>query len=263
METNIINSDNRQYNILLVEDNKLNQMIATSFLDKFGYKITIAADGEQALRALEQQQFDLVFMDVQMPVMNGLEATRKIREEGSKVLDRRIPIIAMTANEKSEDREKCLEAGMDDYLSKPLQIKHLQEVISKIMSGKTRRDYNESTPDIESGKVRALLDIRKAFAYLSENEIFLGNLFNSFAESSVERKASLEKAIEARDLSAVTLQAHTLKSMAASIGAERLQDVCLQIEKAGRDKDYALARNLLPEFQTEFRKVSDIVSQIT
>ena len=119
------------YRILLAEDNITNQQVAVGILKKFGLRTDAVANGEEAVRSLTTLPYDLVFMDVQMPVMDGLEATRKIRDQQSPVLDHQVPIIAMTANAMRGDREKCLEAGMTDYVSKPVSPKALADVLDR------------------------------------------------------------------------------------------------------------------------------------
>jgi CheY-like chemotaxis protein len=114
--------------ILLAEDNAINQKLALRLLERMGYRADVAGNGLEALEALRRQTYDVVLMDVQMPEMDGLEATRIICDEWA---DRRPRIIAMTANAMKEDREKCLEAGMDDYVSKPIRVQELVEALSK------------------------------------------------------------------------------------------------------------------------------------
>jgi PAS domain S-box-containing protein len=120
--------------ILVVEDNPVNQKVAQGLLEKFGVKVDLAANGQEALHSLNQLPFDLVLMDCQMPVMDGYEATRQIRIEEAKVVNRRIPIIAMTANSMQGDKEKCLAAGMDDFVSKPVNPSKLQEALKRWLS---------------------------------------------------------------------------------------------------------------------------------
>ncbi|MFT5453497.1 MAG: two-component system sensor histidine kinase/response regulator [Enterobacterales bacterium] len=112
--------------VLVVEDNAVNQMVARGMLKKFGVTVDVVADGKEAVNTLETLPYDLVFMDCQMPVMDGYEASRCIREPQSKVLDKTIPIIAMTANVIKGDREKCIAAGMNNYIAKPVSPSKLQ-----------------------------------------------------------------------------------------------------------------------------------------
>jgi two-component system sensor histidine kinase/response regulator len=117
--------------VLVVEDNAVNQKVAQGLLKKFGVQVDLAANGEEALSSLSHLSFDLVLMDCQMPVMDGYEATQRIRLPQSNVLNRKIPIIAMTANSMQGDREKCLAVGMDDFISKPVNPSKLQEALTR------------------------------------------------------------------------------------------------------------------------------------
>jgi len=120
----------RPQNILLAEDNIVNQKLAVAMLTKMGHSVTVAKDGLEAVSKWQQDTFDLIFMDVQMPELDGLDATRRIREK-ERVRGERIPIIAVTAHAMSGDREHCIEAGMDDYVSKPIQRSDLAQVIER------------------------------------------------------------------------------------------------------------------------------------
>jgi CheY-like chemotaxis protein len=123
----------RSLRILLVEDGLANRKLAQGLLERRGHVVTIAEDGQQALDCLEQQSFDLILMDVQMPVMDGLDATRAIRER-ERLSGGRVPIVALTAHALKEDRQRCLDAGMDGYLAKPIRAKDLYEKIESFMA---------------------------------------------------------------------------------------------------------------------------------
>jgi CheY-like chemotaxis protein len=123
--------------ILLAEDNKVNQRVAVRMLEKDGHQVIVVGDGHQALAALEREDFDLVLMDVQMPEMGGLEATAAIREK-EKSTGRHLPIVAMTAGAMQGDQEKCLAAGMDGYLSKPVRSQELREIVETHTAVKAR-----------------------------------------------------------------------------------------------------------------------------
>jgi CheY-like chemotaxis protein len=128
-----ISEARRRVRVLLVEDHPVNQKLALRILGKEGIHAEAAANGKEALKALEAGSYDLVFMDVQMPEMDGYEATRIIRDPDSKVRNHSIPIIAMTAHAMQGDRERCIDAGMDDYISKPIRPEKLSEVIEKYL----------------------------------------------------------------------------------------------------------------------------------
>jgi CheY-like chemotaxis protein len=123
----------REARILLVEDNVVNQKFALKLLEKAGYRADVVGNGNEAVKALETDAYDLVLMDVQMPEMDGYEATGVIRDPQSKVQNHEVPIIAMTAHAMKGDRERCIEAGMDDYISKPIQVQKLAEVMERFL----------------------------------------------------------------------------------------------------------------------------------
>ena len=122
-----------QIKILVAEDDAINQKVVTGILGRLGYRIDISTNGKEAVKALEQTQYDLVLMDCQMPEMDGYEATEMIRDPGSKVLDHKIPVIALTGHAMDSDMEKCINAGMDDYLSKPVKPAELTGVDSLLL----------------------------------------------------------------------------------------------------------------------------------
>ncbi len=139
----------RKARILLAEDNEINQAVALKILEKFGYRADVARNGKEAVQALEREAYDLVLMDVQMPEMDGYEATAVIRDPASAVLDHGIPVIAMTAHAMEGDREKCLEAGMDDYIAKPVNPKAVAEVIERWLAERREgADPEEAAPPL-------------------------------------------------------------------------------------------------------------------
>jgi two-component system, sensor histidine kinase and response regulator len=129
--------------ILLAEDNLVNQRLASRLLEKMGHVVTISGNGEMALRLLSEQQFDLIAMDMQMPIMDGLEATEVIRT-GEKKSGRHLPIVAMTANAFAEDRLRCERAGMDGYLAKPITAKAIEAEIARVMAAQTRHETHQA-----------------------------------------------------------------------------------------------------------------------
>jgi CheY-like chemotaxis protein len=133
--------------VLVAEDSAVNQTVALGMLKRLGLRADAVGNGLEAIEALSTIPYDLVLMDVQMPVMDGLEATRRIREEASPVLDRRIPVIAMTANAMQGDREACLQAGMDDYVAKPVKSEALAEALARWLPHTASTASAEALPE--------------------------------------------------------------------------------------------------------------------
>jgi CheY-like chemotaxis protein len=181
--------------ILLVEDNRINQRVALRMLEKDGHQVTIAEDGKKALLAVEQNAFDLVLMDVQMPEMDGLETTTAIRdrERGTR---RHLPIVAMTARAIKGDRERCLAAGMDDYIAKPVAFAELRRVLSVIRA-------TTSPPPV--------FDEAAALARVDGDVGFLRELASLLVEDAPQVLAQIGEAIAAEDAARVERTSHRLK----------------------------------------------------
>jgi len=193
--------------ILLAEDDAVNQAVAVGWLKKWGNAVTAVSDGEQALTALENETFDLVIMDVQMPNLDGFEATAQIRNPQSKVLNHNIPIIAMTANAMKGDREKCLEAGMTGYVSKPIQPTLLHQAIKQAMGGKAY----ETAEKIELEFKDKIIDWGKTIARVDGSMRSLRELVNVFLEQYPAYMDEIDKAIKEKDIHAVERASHKLK----------------------------------------------------
>ena len=221
--------------ILLAEDNTVNQQIATLVLESLGYRADVASNGLEAVEAVERLPYDLVLMDVQMPEMDGLEATRQIRarptppERG----DRPIRIVAMTANAMQGDREACLAAGMDDYLAKPIRPEELAAALAATPS--RTNGAMPSTDEVSTSPATldpAAIDRMRSIA--PDEEAF-GRLVTSFLDNGASLLAQLTDAAGSGDTDLLRRTAHTLKSNAASFGATELADLCGTLETQARD----------------------------
>jgi two-component system, sensor histidine kinase and response regulator len=204
--------------VLLVEDNPFNQQLAKALLADAGIVVRIAEDGMDALDALCQERFDAVLMDMQMPKMDGLEATRKIRENPAWA---DLPIIAMTANAMTGDKESCLAAGMNDYLSKPLHYKAMYDTLARW----THRDA-------EVG----VLDVGNAAARMGDAKLYR-MMLGEFVSSQGESVGAIQNALNKEDSACAERLAHTLKGVAASVGANRLAESAMRMEQAIRSED--------------------------
>jgi signal transduction histidine kinase/DNA-binding response OmpR family regulator/HPt (histidine-containing phosphotransfer) domain-containing protein len=240
--------------ILLAEDNATNQKLALRLLQRLGYRADIAANGLEVVGALQRQAYDVVLMDVQMPELDGLEATRRIRLE---LPAKAQPyIIAMTANAMQGDREICLAAGMDDYVSKPIRIESLVSALSKgrpLSLSSPEPDLEVLSPDkteLNRDALHNLLEVLGGeFRYLVE-------VIDSFLEDAPKLLAELDKAVAKEDIDTVRRLAHSLKSNSADFGAEALNKLCAQLEERTRSGRLDGARELAAQIESEYQEVA-------
>ncbi|MBI5653114.1 MAG: response regulator, partial [Chloroflexi bacterium] len=207
--------------ILLAEDNLVNQKVALLILQKMGYRADVAANGIEVLDALDRQPYDVILMDVQMPELDGLEATHAIRMRVP--ADRQPRIIAMTAEAMQGDREMCLDAGMDDYVSKPVRVEELVHALA------------QSNPRVlaDSGELdRKILDELRDAA--SDAPQIIEELLGLFQRNAPKLIADLRHAAETQDAEKLRRAAHALKSASANLGARALAALCQEMETAGR-----------------------------
>ena len=252
----------RPLRILLVEDNLVNQKLAMFLLEKEGHAVTIAGDGHEALRIFQAEAFDAVLMDVQMPEMDGLEATAAMRQWEEQHALRRTPIIAMTAHAMKGDRERCLDAGMDGYVSKPLQLEELLTLLSKLTSTASSanvRDSSQTEPQVPLGTPPAAAPAESALPVeanaraaviqspprppwldklgklLRGNETMMQQLSDAFRQEYPLLVHQIQQGVEARDAESLRRAAHTLKGCAASLGALPLSQAAQELERLGRN----------------------------
>ena len=250
--------------VLVAEDNVVNQKVAARMLEKLGYRVDVAANGEEAVDAVSRVPYDAVLMDCQMPVLDGYAATRAIRERHG---DRRLPIIAMTANAMQGDRERCLEAGMDDYLAKPVQRAELEAKLRQwvVPSSDAPPDESEQTEPsgaaaADGGEIvdRARLDELGLFDAADEED----SLADLFAESVQVSLGQMQAAIAAGDGEALRAAGHTLKGSAATLGAGRLTPIAAELEQLGRDGTLAGAEQLLERARLECARMLEALQAL-
>ena len=256
--------------ILLVEDNIFNQQVAMGILKKLDLTIDAVGNGEEALKALALQPYDLVFMDVQMPVMDGYEATAKIRDPQSLVLRHDIPVIAMTAKAIAGDREKCLEMGMNDYITKPVSLKSLVEVLEKWLPKDKRGQVNGNLvisnscplPEEDETEARTLLDKKAILNRLMGDEELVKRLLNSFLEDILLQLPKLEEAFKNKDIRQVELHAHSIKGAAGNAGAISLQQMAEKVEASVESGNLEDAAALMPEFKSRVQKTEFFIREM-
>jgi CheY-like chemotaxis protein len=255
--------ERRDAHVLLVEDNPVNRSVALKMLDKLGLSADAAEDGEKALAALGKRAYDLVLMDCQMPRMDGYEATRRIRRmEGAVGM---IPIIALTAHAMSGDRERCIEAGMDDYIAKPFSRDALMSVLeawlpySGEMDGARTANRRQETPapsvaGLAHGDAGVWNRPDLLHRLLGDEEM-TDEIASEFLGEIPRELSLLATALEAGDIAAVELRAHTIKGAAASVGGEALRSAAFGIEMTARSEDLATAAALMKSLEREFERL--------
>jgi signal transduction histidine kinase/CheY-like chemotaxis protein len=216
--------------ILLAEDNPVNQEVAVHLIERRGHSVIVAENGREAVEAIERHKFDLVLMDVQMPEMGGLEATRVIREK-EKGSGHHLPIIAMTAHAMQGDREQCIESGMDGYLAKPIDPKTFLQTVEGISA---RSVGSESAENEETAGLAGALDGKALLARFSGNRKLLRNIVKTFREDCPRMMGRIRAALTARDAVALADGAHALKGSIGNFGDSAALETTREMEKAAR-----------------------------
>jgi len=246
----------RSLRVLLAEDNAINQHLAVSLLRKQGHTVTVAADGRRAVQAWESESFDVVLMDVQMPEMDGFEATAAIRSrEGS--TGRHTPIIAMTAHAMQGDRERCLAAGMDDYIPKPVRSHDLAQAIARMFAAPGA----ESTGTTE--KLNPEFDRNAALAAAEGDEELLQRMARLFEDQSPVLLEQVRRALHEDDGKALCRAAHTLKGSLGSVGATSAWEATQELEHRGASGDVVHARAAYRNLEQEIAKVLAVLAEFT
>ena len=241
--------------ILLAEDNLINQKVVVTLLQKAGYPVDVVENGQQAVEALEKSRYNLVFMDVQMPTMYGLEATRAIRAKESG--DEHIPIIAMTAHAMKGDQEICLEAGMDDYLSKPLNPDKVFALIEKWVAGGEvlREVIQEEVAAEASADSETPIDLETALPRFANDLEFFNELLGEFVEQLIEQHQQMAAAAQEGDAESLARVAHTLKGLSSNFSAMVVNDAALQLEAQGKEGITADAAPELAKIEAEIPRL--------
>jgi CheY-like chemotaxis protein len=255
--------------VLVAEDLAANRELLLNILRKQGYVVAVARDGKEAVELARHGHFDLVLMDIQMPEMDGLEATQAIRNSSK---DSYIPIVAVTALSTPADRQRCLAAGMDGYVAKPVERKRLLELIDRV----TTVPGNTMTTDPKGDKAMppiaqsptgnppsasaAVYDLEGTLRRLGGDKNLLADLVALYDEDSPSLIQRLAEAVHAEQGSAVRHSAHSLRGLASNFGAAALARPLLQLEEAGNSGELADAPHLLEAVRLESTKLQDSLS---
>jgi PAS domain S-box-containing protein len=246
--------------ILVAEDNLINQKLALRLLERWGYRADVAANGLEVLQSLRRQPYDVVLMDVQMPEMDGLEASRAIWGEWP--ADQRPRIIAMTANVLPEDRQECLSAGMDDFIAKPIRVDELVAALSRSQPLAGRATPVTALAPGESARhsvsPSALLDpaaLERLRGAAGEDAGFLREMFETFLADAPGMLAEMRQSLEQGDAATLRRTAHSLKSNSADFGAKTLADLCREVEMMGKTGALDGASEKLASVEVEWAQV--------
>ncbi|MEJ2731250.1 MAG: response regulator [Deltaproteobacteria bacterium] len=251
----------RGANVLLVEDNDINQQVAKEILEGAGLKITLANDGQEAVNAVKENEFDVVLMDVQMPVMDGYTATREIRKDPRL---REVPIIAMTANAMAGDREKSLKAGMNDHVAKPIDPNDLFSTLAKWIEPGDRKVQLDSAKDRLAEKAEREDDsmpelpgisVAVGLKNVGGNEKFYLKLLLQFLDTNRDSANEIREALAKKDRSLSVRLAHTVKGIAGTLGAGGLAQVAGELEKTLKTGETSGLYALLHEFESNLNQV--------
>jgi PAS domain S-box-containing protein len=242
-----------QVRVLLVEDNAVNQLVVLRILEKQGHAVTIAGDGKKALAALKKDSYDLVLMDIQMPEMNGWDATRAIRES-EKSTGGHIPIAAMTAHAMKGDQERCIAAGMDDYLTKPIHIPELLALVDKIGSRKAVAERLPPVPATEPA-----IDLATVLGRLDGDRGLFDEMAQLFREECPRIMEDIRRGVDTRDAKALEGHAHNLKGSSANLGAVAVSRAAAALEDCARSGNLVRADEL---FKSLKRSLGDLLSEL-
>jgi CheY-like chemotaxis protein len=236
--------------VLLAEDNIVNQRVAMMQIQKLGHRVDAVFNGREAVEALERADYDLVLMDCQMPVMDGYEATDEIRRREGQ--SRRIPIIGMTAHAIGGDRERCLEAGMDDYVTKPVRIEALGDAVERWAHARgAQTESDESLDPLMIAKLRRV-----------EEEIGVGivsEVIDAFLNLTPQRLADMQSALKDGDLMTFAEVALSLKGSCGYLGARRMEKLCSRLESEARDFSLDANHRFLTRLNEEFESVRPLL----
>ncbi len=243
--------------ILLVDDSLVNQKLAARLLEKRGHDVTVVADGRKAIAALKTNRFDLVFMDVQMPEMDGYETTAAIRADEAKT-GGHVPIVAMTARAMKDDQQRCFQVGMDGYVSKPIRALQLDEAMAAVLGVRLQRD---SGGNQQMNSPHPSVDWSQALHSVEGDRNLLIELIDAYLTESPALLDDLRRAVQSAVPRQVEATAHALKGSSRSLGATRVFEICWQLEQMGRQRDLANAPAVFQSLEPEMKSLTDAFRQ--
>lgn len=252
----VAETSRRRLRILVAEDNTTNRIVAIKMLQKLGHAADAVGNGREAVESLRRIPYDLVIMDCQMPVMDGFTATRAIRDPGSGVRNPRIPIIALTAHAMKGDRELCLEAGMNDYLSKPVNPRDLATAIDRFSARESHASHTDHPPLHTGTEKLNDFDLDGFLERTMGDRDLAREIAEAFLVDAPGLFAKLSAAISAGDAENAGRFAHTLKGSSANMGGEALSQISAQMQAAGKERNIAVLQELLPAAEAALKNLS-------
>jgi len=250
------------YRVLLVMDDSTNRLFTKKVLTRLGYSTEFAPGGLEALEVLSQASYDLVLMDCHMQPMDGLDTAKAIRAANPAVLDPLIPILAMTAGDISAEREKLLEAGMSDFITRPFLPDELDKKIKQWLSNSRSASSGENpTAQVQPRQVKEIFDEDKLLSLISGDKELEKLLITAYVSDTANRIASLHTAVDTCDKASIKINAHTIKGSSANIGAETLRRLSLRIEELNVADDFAMIAEMISLVDSEFKRFCDMVDK--
>ncbi|MCK5125734.1 MAG: PAS domain S-box protein [candidate division Zixibacteria bacterium] len=241
--------DGTGVNVLLAEDNQLNIVLVQTILNKKGFSITVVKNGRDAVDAVRRGMYNIILMDVQMPIMGGMDATKEIRKNGGEYC--RIPIVAMTAHALQENRRKCLDAGMNDYISKPLDRVKLFAVIAKYTTAK----WVKNTEKPVTKTILSMIDIKKLEEIAGGDMRLVNELIDIFINQSPGLLSDIRNAIDKSDAELLCRSAHTFKGSLVSMGAEGVAKIAFALEIKGANGDFTGVNDILDDLRQAYESI--------
>lgn len=271
-------------NILIVEDNITNQIVATATLGKLGYKTDIANNGKEALKALQRHSYDMVIMDCQMPEMDGYEATQKIREGAAGIKNAQIAVIAMTANAVSGDIEKCISSGMNDYIAKPISPDILAEVVNRwlVNSKIIQKSVSANAPSADNSDIDQFMESKslpsESYSFtdplnldiynheefmdrIMEDEELAESIIKIFITDTASNMQLLESAVDQNNISNISAYAHKIRGSAGIIGSSALRRTAFEMETAVKNGETEKTELLLDVIRKKFIELKNILEK--
>jgi len=249
--------------VLVAEDNFINQRVALGILNKLGLRAEAVADGAEAIRSLESIPYDLVFMDLRMPVMDGFDATRRIRDPQSPVLNHDLPIIAMTANVLQSDRYRCFEAGMNGFVSKPISPEAVEAALEQWLPNRKDAVHFVTNGPAASPPANAELPIFDRAGVMSrmmDDEELAAAVMAAFLDDMPRQIETLKEFAEARNAEGSGRQAHSIKGAAANVGGERLRGVAMEMEKAADAGDWGTVLACMDRLESQYIQLREAMA---